>query len=137
MKITRTYLYITCNKKILLLKNILAYCGYSPISPSFLLLSEHKHCDFAATNSNSENARRRMVATLWGSVSTEKKEYESSTGHVWTAGFHHSTCRAFLNLRTLYFFNFPFFSGCGQQRITETADTESANTTAHLYSCIL
>ena len=58
MKIIRTYLVI---RKFYLLKNILAYCGYSPTSTSFLLLSEHKHCDNAATNSNSENARSRMV----------------------------------------------------------------------------
>jgi len=49
-----------------LLKNILAYCGYSPTSPFFLLLSEHKHCDYAATNSNSENARSWIVASLRG-----------------------------------------------------------------------
>jgi len=56
-----------------LLKNILAYCGYSPTSPFFLLLSGHKHCDNMATNSNSENARSRTVANLWGSVGTGKK----------------------------------------------------------------
>jgi len=49
-----------------LLKNILAYCGYSPTSPFFLLLSEHRHCD--NDNLNSENARSRMVASLQGSV---------------------------------------------------------------------
>jgi len=38
-----------------LLKNILACCGYSLTSPFFLSLFEHKHCDNAATNSNSEN----------------------------------------------------------------------------------
>ena len=42
MKIIRTYRYINCNKKILFVKNILAYCGYSLTSPFFLLLSEHK-----------------------------------------------------------------------------------------------
>jgi hypothetical protein len=47
-------------RKCYLLKNILAYCGYSLTSPFFLLLSEHKHCDNTATNSNSENARSRM-----------------------------------------------------------------------------
>ena len=67
-----TYQYITCNKK-LLLKIILAYCGYSPTSPLFLLLSEHKLYDNAATNSNSENARSRMVASLRGSVGTRTK----------------------------------------------------------------
>jgi hypothetical protein len=54
-----------------LLKNILAYCGYSLTSPFFLLLSENKRCDNAATNLNSGNARSRMVASLreawvWG-----------------------------------------------------------------------
>jgi len=47
-----------------LLKNILACCGYSPTSPFFLLLSERKHWDNAATNSNSENARSRIRASL-------------------------------------------------------------------------
>jgi hypothetical protein len=32
--------------------------------------SEHKHCDNAATNANSENARRRMVAN-----SERRREY--------------------------------------------------------------
>jgi len=93
-KIIRTYLYITCNKIIFLLKNILAYYGYSPISPFLLLLSEHKHCDKAATNSNSENARSRMVASLRGILGTGRKEDESSNGRVWAAGFHHVTARS-------------------------------------------
>jgi len=42
-----------------MLKNILAYCGYLLTSPFFLLLSEHKHCDNSATNSNSKNTRSR------------------------------------------------------------------------------
>jgi hypothetical protein len=61
MKITRTYLYITCNKKILL-KNILAYCGYSPTSPFFLLLSEHK--DTAKTRQLIRTARM-LEAECW------------------------------------------------------------------------
>jgi hypothetical protein len=77
MKIIRKYLYITCNKNILFVKkNILAYCGYSPTSPFFLLLSEHKRCDNAGTNSNSENARSRMMASSRGSVGTGTKEDE-------------------------------------------------------------
>jgi len=71
-----------------LLKTILAYCGYSPSSP-FLLLSEHKYCDNAATYSYSENTRSRMVASLGWSMGTGTKEDESSTGCVWAAGFHH------------------------------------------------
>jgi len=74
-----------------LLKNILAYCVYSSTSPFFLLLSEHKQCDNMATNSNSENARSRMVASLRGSMGMGTKEDESSTGHVWAAGFYHVT----------------------------------------------
>jgi hypothetical protein len=72
-----------------LLKNILACCGYSPTSPFFLLLSEHKCCDNTATNSNSKNAKSKMVASLQGSVGMGTKEDESSTGLVWAAGFHH------------------------------------------------
>jgi len=82
-----------------LLKNILASCGYSPTSPFFFLLFEHKHCDNAATNSNSENARSRMVASLGGSVVMAAKEDESSTERVWAAVFHYvGAWRAFLNL---------------------------------------
>jgi len=88
------YLYITCNKKISFVKNILSYCGYSPTSPFFFLLSGHKRCDNAATNSNSENARSRMVASLGGNLGTGTKVEESSTGRVWAAGFHHVTARS-------------------------------------------
>ena len=63
----------------------------SPTAPLFLLLSEHKHCDNAATNWNSENARSRMVASLRVSVGTGTKEDESSTGRVWAAGLHRVT----------------------------------------------
>jgi len=105
-KIVLPYLYITCNKKILL-KNVLSYCGYSPTSPFFLLLSEHKQN--AATNSNSENARSRMVASLRGSVITETKEDESNTGRVWVAGFHHVTASSRL-ARDLKLMNHLFLS---------------------------
>jgi len=78
MKIIRTYLYITCNK--ILLKNILTYCGYSPTSLFFFLLSEHKYCDNVATNSNGEKARSRMVARLRGRVGTGTKEMSQVLG---------------------------------------------------------
>jgi hypothetical protein len=43
--------------------------------------------------------------------------------------------RAFWNLWTVYFCNFPiFFSGRGKLRITETSDTESVDTGTQLYS---
>ena len=90
-KIIHTYLYITCNKKMLFVKK---YFSLLWVFTDFSILSEHKHCDNAATNSNSENARSRMVATLRVSVGTGTKEDESSTGRVWAAGFHHVTARS-------------------------------------------
>jgi len=42
--------------------------------------------------------------------------------------------RAFWNLWNVYFFNFPNFSGRGKPRLTETANTESADTGVRLYS---
>jgi hypothetical protein len=69
-----------------LLKNILAYRGYSLTSPFFFLLSDN-----AATNLNSENARSRLVASLQGSVGMGTWEDESSIGRVWAAVFHHVT----------------------------------------------
>ena len=58
------------------------------------MLSEHKQCDNAATNLNSENARSRMVASLRGSVNTGTKDDESCNGRFWAAGFHHVTTRS-------------------------------------------
>jgi hypothetical protein len=81
-KIIRTYLYITCYKKISFVTYILRYCKYSPTSALFLLLYEHKHYDNVATNWNNEKARSRMVANLRGNVDTGTKKDESSTGRV-------------------------------------------------------
>ena len=86
MKIICTYLYINCNKKISFVKKYLSLLW---VFTDFSLLSEYKHCDNAATNWNSENTRSRMAASLQGNVGTGTKEDESSTGHVWAAGFHH------------------------------------------------
>jgi len=92
-------------------------------------LSEHKHCNNAATNSNSENARSRMVERLRGSVVwVQRREMSQVLG---AFGLLYFTTlrpvlawRTFWNLRTVYFFNFPyFFSGRGKTRITEIADT--------------
>ena len=69
------------------------YCGYSTF-PVLFLLSEHKHCDNAATNLNSKNARSRMVTSLRGSMGMGTKEDESSTGRIWAAGFHHVMARS-------------------------------------------
>ena len=68
--------------------------GIHRLLHSSFLLSEHKHCNNAATNSNSKNARSRIVASLRGSVSTGTKEDESSTGRIWAAGFHRVTARS-------------------------------------------
>jgi hypothetical protein len=71
-------------------------------------------------------------------VSTGAKEDESSTGRVWAAGVHHVTARSrlarILKLMNRSKFNFQFFFlDRGKTRITETADTESADVGAHLY----
>jgi len=55
---------------------------------------KHKHCDNAATNSKSENARNKMVASLRGGVGIGAKEEESSTGRVWATAFHHVMARS-------------------------------------------
>ena len=96
-----------------MLKNILSYCGYSPTSPFFFLLSVYKHCDNMATNSNSEHASSRMVASLWGSVGVGTKKDKSSTGRFWTARFHHVTARSplahVLKLTKILFLEFSKF----------------------------
>jgi hypothetical protein len=70
---------------------------------------------------------------LRGSASTGANKDESSTGRVWTAGFHDATTR-FRLARVLKLFNFQFFLwGCHEPRLTETADTKSVDTGAHLY----
>jgi hypothetical protein len=105
-KIIRIYRHLTCNKKILFVKKYLSLLWIFTDFPFFLLLSEHKHCDKAATNWNSENARSRMVASLQRSVSTGTKEDESSTRRVWAA-FHHVTARSLL-VRVLKLMNSLF-----------------------------
>jgi len=54
-----------------------------------------------------------MMASLRGSVDTETKEDEASTGRVWAAGFHHVKARSglarFLKLMNHLFTYFPFF----------------------------
>jgi hypothetical protein len=57
---------------------------------------EHKHCNNADTDSNGENDRSRMMASLCGSVDTGAEEDESSTGRFWAAGFHHVTAYSLL-----------------------------------------
>jgi len=67
------------------------------------------------------------------------KEDESNIGYIWAAGYHHVMLRSrlahVLKLMKCLFLKFSnfFFSGCGKTWITETADTESADTGAQLY----
>ena len=68
------------------------------------------------------------MASLQGSVGTGTKKDDSSTGHIWGAGFHHFTacsCMAcILKPMNCLFLEFSrFFSGCNKPRITETAGT--------------
>jgi len=103
-------------------------------------LSEHKHCNNAAT------------AVIW-TARTLEAEWWQVCGEEWVRGkrkmsqvqgalglMYFTMLRpvvawsAFWNLWNVYFFNFPnIFSGRGQPRITETAYTESADTAVHLY----
>jgi hypothetical protein len=79
-----------------------------------------------------------MVASLWGNVGVGTKEGESNTGRVWAAGFHHVTARSCLarfetNEPFIYLIFQIFFPGRDKLRITETADTESADMVVRLY----
>jgi hypothetical protein len=68
----------------------------------FLVASQHEHCDNAATDWNSENARSRMVACLRGSVGTGTKEMSQVLGEFGLLDFTMLrpvlAWRAFLNL---------------------------------------
>jgi hypothetical protein len=71
-------------------------------------------------------------------MGTGTKEDESSTGHVWAAGFHHVTSHSLLAhvlrlTKPLITLIFPSFSGCSKLRVTETTDTESVETEAQLH----
>jgi hypothetical protein len=100
---------------MLFVKKYLSLLWVFTVSPFFLLLSEHKHCDYTATNSNSENARSRMLARVRGSVGIWTKGDESSTWRIWVAAFHHVTARSglgrilkLMNRLFLKFSNFFF-----------------------------
>jgi len=55
-------------------------CGWAILWRPPQGLSEHKHCDNVATNSNSENARSRMVAGLRGSVDRGRRKMSQVLG---------------------------------------------------------
>ena len=145
MKIIRTYLYINCNKKILFVKkNILAYCGYSPTSPFFLLLSKRKNCDNVAT------AVIRTARTL-------EAEWWQVCGEAWVRGQRKMSpvlgtfglldftmlrpvlaWRAFWNLWTAYLFNFPiFFSVRGQPWIRQSTCISEPTILFGVKNCLL
>ena len=74
--------------------------------PFFFFFPKHKHCDNAATNSNSEKARSRMVASLRGSVATGTKEMSQVMGEFGLLDFTMLrpvlAWRAFLKMNRLF-----------------------------------
>jgi hypothetical protein len=63
------------------------------------------------------------------------KEDESSSGCIWAAEFHHvMACSCLAGVVRLTHHFFKFFSDCSEPWITETVNTESVDTGAHLYS---
>ena len=112
---------------------------YSPTYPFFFLLSEHKYCDNAATNSNSENARSRMVASLRGSVGTGTNDDESSKYWARLSRWI-SPCYGPFSLGALFETYEPFISLIFQILFFgqwPTADTESVDMAVHLYICLV
>ena len=110
MKIICTYLYIPSHKKNVFVKKILAYSGYSPTSPFFLLLSEHKHCNNRATNSNSETLQAewwQVCRGMWVRGQRMMTQVLGTYGQLdFTILRPVLTWRAFWKLQTIYFFNF-------------------------------
>jgi hypothetical protein len=72
-----------------------------------------------------------MEASSAGKHGYGTNEEESSTGHIWTAGFHHIMAHSHLARFETYelFISLilNFFLGHGKPWITETMDTESAD----------
>ena len=112
--VTDTFCVLTSViRKFCLLKNILAYCWYLPTSPFFLLLSEHKHCD----NAQQIRTARKLEAEWW-QVCREacvrgQRKMSQALGAFGLLDFTMLlpvlACRAFWNLWTVYFSNFPIF----------------------------
>ena len=136
MKIIRTYLYITSNKKILFVRSILAYCGYSLISRSFMLLSKHKHCDNvqlirAARKLEAEWWQICREAWLWGQ---RKMSQVLGTFGLLDFTMLWPILMCVLKIKNCLFLEFSkFFSGCGKPWINKTRDTESMDTGVCLY----
>ena len=81
------------------------------------------------------------MASLQGSMGMGTKKDESSTGHIWAAGFHHFMTRSCLacifklmNCLVLQFSK--FFSGCSKPQITETVGTGGSACILILRNCV-
>jgi hypothetical protein len=91
------------------------------------VLSEHKHCDNAATNANSENVRSRMEATSAGKRGYGDKgqrvRYWSRLG-CWISPVYDpfSLGGRFETYEPIISLIFQFFFSCGKPRVTQTAD---------------
>jgi len=103
----------TCNKKILFVKSILDYCGYSPTSPFFLLLSEQ---NTALTQQLIWTARTlaakwwQVCGEAWVQAQRKMSQVLGAFGLLdFTTLWPVLAWRAFWNLWTVYFFNFPNF----------------------------
>jgi len=142
----KTYV-CTCTQSVIrnfyLLKSILAYCGYSP-NFSILLYAFCRNINTAIM--------RQLIRT----VRTLEAEWWQVCGEVWVQGQRKMSqvlgafglldftmlrpilaWRVFLNLWTIYFFNFPnFFPGRGQPQILNPRIRQST-CIIHFYGCFL
>jgi hypothetical protein len=108
MTIICTYLYIKCNKKLSFVKKYLSLLWVFT-DFSILLVAFWTHSDNEVTNSNSENARSVCgEAWVWGQW--KMSQVLCAFGLLdFTMLRPVLVWGAFLNLWTVYFFNFPNF----------------------------
>ena len=116
-----TYLYITCNKKILFVKKYL----------SLLCIHRLLHSSCCFLNTNIAKTRQliqtvRTLAAEWWQVAGNRgygaKEDESSIRRIWAAGFHHVTAPSCLacilkRMNCLFLEFSKSFSGRGKPQI--------------------
>ena len=133
---------LTCNKKIIFVKKIFwLIVGIHWLLHSFCFLNTNT----AITQQLIWTAR--MLEPEWWQVWREawvwgQRKMSQVVGAFGPLDFTMLrpvlAWRAFLNLWTVYFFNFPnSFSGRSQPRITGSVDTESADTAVNLYLILL
>jgi hypothetical protein len=86
------------------------------------VLSEHKHCNNMANNSNSKKPRSRIEESSVGKCMGTKED-ESGTVQVGAAGFHHVTARSrlvcVLKFMNCFYLLLNFFSGRLKTQITD------------------